>query len=83
MAALLPVFVAAQLAQQGLQSVWVPYTTYRYGWSVTDVGISLAIVGLLGAYPRPDTPHLAYTIPLAAPLFALVATDLLGRLRRL
>src|SRR5438132_7638002 len=57
-AALLPVFVAAQLAQQGLQSVWVPYTTYRYGWSVTDVGISLAIVGLLfavsqGALVRP------------------------------
>ena len=57
-AALVPVYVASSLAQQGLQSVWVPYTTYRYGWSVADVGISLAIVGLLfaisqGALVRP------------------------------
>ena len=48
-AALLPVFAVSVLAQQGLQSVWVPYTTYRYSWSVSDVGISLAIVGLLFA----------------------------------
>ncbi len=45
----LPVFAAAQLAQQGLQTVWVPYTTYRYGWGVAGVGLSLAIVGLLSA----------------------------------
>src|SRR5258708_7325227 len=37
-AALVPVFVAAQLAQQGLQSVWVPYTTYRYGWGAACCG---------------------------------------------
>src|SRR5919199_3932400 len=48
-AAMVPVFVAAQLAQQGLQSVWVPYTTYRYGWGVSQVGASLAVVGLLFA----------------------------------
>src|SRR5438552_6834512 len=57
-AAMVPVFAAAQLAQQGLQSVWVPYTTYRYGWSVAQVGASLAVVGLLfavsqGALVRP------------------------------
>lgn len=57
-ATILPIFIAAQLAQQGLQSVWVPYTTYRFNWSVTDVGLSLAIVGLLfaisqGALVRP------------------------------
>jgi MFS transporter, DHA1 family, tetracycline resistance protein len=57
-AALLPVAVATGLAQMGLQSVWVLYTTYRYSWSVSDVGISLAIVGLLfaiaqGALVRP------------------------------
>jgi MFS transporter, DHA1 family, tetracycline resistance protein len=57
-ARLIPIFVAVQVAQQGLQSVWVPYTTYRYGWSVADVGVSLAIVGLLfaisqGALVRP------------------------------
>src|SRR5579864_3956740 len=57
-ATLVPVFVAASIAQQGLQTVWVPYTTYRYGWSVSDVGASLAVVGLLmaisqGALVRP------------------------------
>src|SRR5262249_5098145 len=31
-AAMMPIFLAASVAQQGLQSVWVPYTTYRYGW---------------------------------------------------
>lgn len=57
-AAMVPIFAAAQLAQQGLQSVWVPYTTYRYGWSVGQIGASLAVVGLLfaisqGALVRP------------------------------
>jgi DHA1 family tetracycline resistance protein-like MFS transporter len=51
-AIILPVFAAAQLAQQGLQTVWVPYTTYRYGWSVAGVGLSLAIVGLLSAFSQ-------------------------------
>ena len=44
--------------------------------------LALAIVGLLGAYPRPDIFHINTTVPLAGPLFALVATDLLGRLER-
>jgi DHA1 family tetracycline resistance protein-like MFS transporter len=57
-AALIPVGAASAVAQMGLQSVWVLYTTYRYAWSVADVGISLAIVGLLfaiaqGALVRP------------------------------
>ena len=57
-ARLVPIYVAASLAQQGLQSVWVPYTTYRFSWSVGDVGLSLAVVGLLfalsqGALVRP------------------------------
>jgi DHA1 family tetracycline resistance protein-like MFS transporter len=51
-AVIVPVFAAAQLAQQGLQTVWVPYTTYRYGWSVASVGLSLAIVGLLSAFSQ-------------------------------
>src|SRR5437870_1334245 len=51
-AAMVPVFVAAQLAQQGLQSVWVPYTTYRYDWGVGQVGASLAIVGLFFAFSQ-------------------------------
>src|ERR1700682_5885458 len=51
-AALVPVFVAAQLAQQGLQSVWVPYTTYRYGWGIAGVGVSPALFGLLFAFSQ-------------------------------
>ncbi len=57
-ATLVPVYVAASIAQQGLQTVWVPYTTYRYGWGVSQVGASLAVVGVLmavsqGALVRP------------------------------
>lgn len=34
------------LTHQVLQSTWVPYTTYRYGWSTQLTGISLAVVGV-------------------------------------
>ena len=44
--------------------------------------LAFAIVGLLGAFPRPDVTHIAFTVPLACPLFALVATHLLRRLGR-
>lgn len=44
--------------------------------------LALAIVGLLGAFPRPDIAHLNFTVPLACPLVALVATYVIGRLRR-
>jgi MFS transporter, DHA1 family, tetracycline resistance protein len=37
------------LAQFILQSTWVLYTDFRYGWDVTQVGISLAIVGVTSA----------------------------------
>jgi hypothetical protein len=45
------------------------------------VSLALALVGLVGTYPRADISHINFTVPLACPLFALVATDLLGRLR--
>ena len=35
------------MAQLGLQSVWVLYTVYRYNWTPKAVGISLAIVGFM------------------------------------
>jgi DHA1 family tetracycline resistance protein-like MFS transporter len=44
---LLPVHVAAMLGQFGLQAVWVPYASYRYGWGPIEVGLSLAVVGVL------------------------------------
>src|SRR5438270_12903199 len=37
------------LAHQALPSTWVLYTGYRYGWTTTEVGVSLAIVGLMSA----------------------------------
>jgi len=43
------VIVLSGLAQNALQTVWVLYTGYRYGWGPADVGISLAIVGLSAA----------------------------------
>lgn len=34
------------IAQFGLHSTWVLYTTHRYGWSPLGVGLSLAFVGV-------------------------------------
>lgn len=36
-----------QLASQMMQSTWVLYTEYRFGWDELAVGLSLAVVGLL------------------------------------
>jgi DHA1 family tetracycline resistance protein-like MFS transporter len=33
-------------AQQALYTTWVLYTSLRYGWSPTDNGMSLAVVGI-------------------------------------
>src|SRR6266566_6877520 len=81
-AAMVPIFIAAQLAQQGLQSVWVPYTTYRYGWSVAQIGASLAVVGLLfaisqGALVRPVVARLGALRTLTAALVVAVVGMLL------
>jgi DHA1 family tetracycline resistance protein-like MFS transporter len=81
-AAMVPIFVAAQLAQQGLQAVWVPYTTYRYGWGVAQVGASLAVVGLLfafsqGALVRPVVGRLGEMRTLIAALVIAVLGMLL------
>jgi len=40
------VVVLYYLAHQSLQSVWVLYTEYRFGWNTRDVGISLGVVGV-------------------------------------
>jgi hypothetical protein len=46
------------------------------------VSLALAVVGLLGSYPRPDHVHLSFVAPLAGPLFALSAVNAgwLGRI---
>jgi len=40
------VVILFYLGHQGLQSVWVLYTEYRFGWNTRDVGISLGVVGI-------------------------------------
>lgn len=41
--------VLSGLAQNAVQSIWVLYTSHRFGWDAGDVGISLAVVGLSAA----------------------------------
>ncbi len=45
--ALLSLFVIAQLAERMLEANWVLYTGYRFAWTAYQVGISLAVVGVL------------------------------------
>ena len=42
-------FVLMTLAQRGLETVWVLYTNYRYGWGETTNGLTLALVGVMAA----------------------------------
>jgi DHA1 family tetracycline resistance protein-like MFS transporter len=42
-------FFLINLAQSSLQSIWVLYTGYRYHWSERQVGLSLAVIGLMAA----------------------------------
>lgn len=48
-ASLIVVAVLANLAERGLESTWVLFTGYRYGWGPFEIGISLAAVGVLVA----------------------------------
>ena len=48
-AGLIAVCVLSNLAERGLEAVWAFYTSYRYGWSPAEVGLSLAAVGALFA----------------------------------
>jgi MFS transporter, DHA1 family, tetracycline resistance protein len=43
------VVILFYLAHQALQSVWVLYTEYRYGWDQRSIGLSLAVVGICAA----------------------------------
>lgn len=40
-------FVLMSLAQRGLESTWVLYTGYRYGWDERMNGLALALVGVM------------------------------------
>jgi DHA1 family tetracycline resistance protein-like MFS transporter len=49
LASLMLVAVLANLAERGLESSWVLFTSYRFGWGPIEVGASLAAVGVLVA----------------------------------
>jgi MFS transporter, DHA1 family, tetracycline resistance protein len=40
-------FFFMQIGTQMLQSIWVLFTEYRFAWTERDVGLSLAVVGLI------------------------------------
>lgn len=42
-------FFLLHLAHAAVHSTWVLYTKYRYEWTVTETGVSLAIVGVMAA----------------------------------
>ncbi len=42
-------FFLVHLAHQAVPSTWVLYTSYRYSWSTAQVGLSLAIIGVMAA----------------------------------
>jgi len=42
-------FVFVALAQRGLESIWVLYTQYRFGWQELQNGLALALVGIMAA----------------------------------
>ncbi|KYG63364.1 tetracycline transporter [Bdellovibrio bacteriovorus] len=47
--ALLIVYFCFQLAGQTHPSIWTLYTETRFGWTTSEVGLSLALVGVLSA----------------------------------
>ncbi len=47
--ALLVVFILLQLGERMLEANWVLYTSYRFSWTASQVGFSLAAVGVLFA----------------------------------
>lgn len=46
-AGLATVFVLVSLAQRGLETVWVLYTGYRFGWGEQANGLTLGLVGVM------------------------------------
>lgn len=40
-------FFLVFMAQRGLESIWVLYTDFRFGWGVREAAFSLAFVGLM------------------------------------
>lgn len=47
LAALLTALFITNIAQRGLEAIWVLYTEFRFGWGSAEAGFSLAFVGLM------------------------------------
>ncbi len=47
LAVLLTALFIGNIAQRGLESIWVLYTEFRFGWGTAEAGASLAFVGLM------------------------------------
>jgi len=64
-------FFFLQLAAQMLQSTWVLFTEYRFAWTERDVGLSLAMVGLVFGLVQggPDTDRDSKTRRAAVDLY--------------
>jgi MFS transporter, DHA1 family, tetracycline resistance protein len=80
--ALLSLFVIAQLAERMLEANWVLYTSYRFGWTAAQVGISLALVGVLvvitqGGLVRVVVPKIGERVTINIG-FAVAATCMVG-----
>lgn len=43
-------FVFVALSQRGLETIWVLYTQYRFGWEELQNGLALALVGIMAAF---------------------------------
>jgi DHA1 family tetracycline resistance protein-like MFS transporter len=44
---LMAIFVLATFANRVAETTWVLFTAYRFGWNGTEIGISLAMVGVM------------------------------------
>ena len=46
------VFILVQLASQVHPTIWTLFTEHRFGWSAKEVGVSLAMVGVMSAFSQ-------------------------------
>jgi len=78
---LLLVFLLATFANQVAPTTWVLFTSYRFGWNGTEVGLSLAVVGVIflvgqGGLVRVIVPVLGERRAILLGLFVSVVTVL-------
>jgi len=50
-------YFISSLAHQVYPSIWVLYTSYRYGWGTRQTGLSLALVGLMTVVVQGGLAH--------------------------